>query len=61
MRRLAVLALLAGAAWWFLIRRRAEDPGGATIGFADGSSVTLEDGSPELDRLLQIAAEATLS
>ena len=60
MRRLAVLAIIAGAAWWFLLRR-SEDQGGATIGYADGSSVTLEVGSPELDRLLQIAAEATRS
>ena len=40
-------------------RDRGEDQGGATIGYADGSSVTLEMGSPELDRLLQIAGEAT--
>ena len=59
MRRLVVLAVLAGAAWWFLTRDRGEDQGGATIGYADGSSVTLEMGSPELDRLLQIAGEAT--
>ena len=59
MRRLAVLAVIAAAAWWFLLRDRGEGQGGATIGYADGSSVTLDVGSPELDRLLQIAAEAT--
>ena len=59
MRRLVILALIAGAAWWFLTRDRREDEGGATIGYADGSSVTLDVGSPELDRLLSIAAEAT--
>jgi hypothetical protein len=59
MRRLVVLALLAGAAWWFVNRGRATDEGGATIGYADGSSVALDPGSPELDRLLQIAAEAS--
>ena len=61
MRRLAVLALIAGAAWWFLTRDRGEEPGGVTIGYADGSSITLDEGSPELDRLLQIAAGATAS
>ena len=51
-------------------RSSAGSPGGSsaarrgraaerTIGYADGSSVTLDPGSPELDRLLQIAAEAT--
>jgi len=58
MRRLALLALVAGAAWWFLNRGSGEEPGGATIGYADGSSVTLDVGSPELERLLQIAAAA---
>jgi len=61
MRRLAVLALLAAAAWWLDNRGRDDDAGGATIGYADGSSVTLDPGSPELERLLQIAAEATRS
>ena len=58
MRRLLFLALLAGLAWWFLGRRRGEVESSATIGYADGSSVTLAAGSPELDRLLLIAAEA---
>ena len=59
MRRLLWLGTLAGLAWWFIGRRRAEELGQrATIGYADGSAVTLDPGSPELDRLLQIAAEA---
>ena len=58
MRRLLVLAFLGGLAWWFVARRRKEPVRSATIGYADGSSVTLDEGSPELDRLLQIAAEA---
>jgi hypothetical protein len=58
MRRLFSLGLVAGLAWWFLGRRRDDAPEHATIGFADGSSVTLEAGSPELDRLVQVAAEA---
>ena len=56
-----MLALLAAAAWWLVNRGRDDDAGGATIGYADGSSVTLDPGSPELERLLQIAAEATRS
>jgi len=59
MRRLFSLLLVGGLAWWFLGRRRHEAGRGATIGYTDGSSVTLDVGSPELDRLLQIAAGAT--
>jgi hypothetical protein len=58
MRRLVVLAAVAAAAWWLIGRRRGGEEKGATVGYADGSSVTLEPGSPELDRLLQIAAGA---
>jgi len=61
MRRLFSFALVGGLAWWFFGRRREAEKRSATIGYADGSSVTLEVGSPELDRLLQIAAEATAS
>jgi len=58
MRKLLFLAVIGGLAWWFL-GRRVDEPGDtATIGYADGSAVTLDAGSPELDRLLQIAAEA---
>ncbi len=57
MRRLAALAVLAGFVWWLL--RRQGGPGEtATIGYADGSAVTLEPGAPELERLLAIAREA---
>ncbi len=58
MRKLLLLALVGGLAWWFLGRRRSEVERSATIGHADGSAVTLDEGSPELDRLLQIASEA---
>ena len=58
MRRLALLALIGAVAWWFVGRRRCEPEESATIGYADGSAVTLDPGSPELDGLLQIAAEA---
>ncbi len=58
MRRLLFLAALGAAVWWFVTRRGASSPGGATIGYEDGSSVTLDAGSTELERLLAIAAEA---
>ena len=58
MRRLFLLAVLAAVAWWFIERRRGGEEVSATIGYADGSAVTLDAGSPELDRLLRIASEA---
>ncbi len=58
MRRLLALAVVGGLVWWLLGRRRTGIRTGATIGYADGSSVILDAGSPELDRLLQIAAGA---
>ncbi len=59
MRKLVVLAAIGVFAWWLLGRRDKDRPDRATIGFADGSSVTLEAGSPELERLAQIAAGAS--
>jgi hypothetical protein len=59
MRKLLALAVIGGIVYWFLNRGGSDDGQSATIGYADGSSVTLDVGSPELDRLLQIAAEAT--
>ncbi|HJU46917.1 MAG TPA: hypothetical protein VJ689_02205 [Gaiellaceae bacterium] len=57
MRRLVLLLGLAGFLWWLL--RRDRSPGEtATIGYEDGSSVTLEPGAPELERLLAIGREA---
>ena len=58
MRRLFWLAAAAAVAWWFIGRRRGADDAGATIGYADGSAVTFEPGSAELERLLQIATVA---
>ncbi len=58
MRRFLFLAVIGAVAWWFLTRRGASSPDRATIGYEDGSSVTLDAGSPELERLLAIAAEA---
>ena len=61
MRRLFWLAVIAAVAWWFLERRRGGEAVSATIGYADGSAVTLDAGSPELDRLLRIASGARAS
>lgn len=55
MRRLLVLAGLAAAAWWLLRGRgRSREPR-AVVGYGDGSSVTLDAGSPELERMLELA------
>jgi len=54
-RKLLFLAALAGAAWWLLSRRGSGREPGVVVGYADGSAVTLEGGSPEAERLLVIA------
>jgi hypothetical protein len=54
-RRLLVLAGLATAAWWVLRGRgRGREPR-AVVGYGDGSSLTLEVGSPALERMLELA------
>jgi len=58
MRKLLVLAIIGCMVYWFLNRGGSDDGQSATIGYADGSSVTLDPGTPELDRLVQIASEA---
>ena len=60
-QQLLVLTLLAGPAWWFVNRDKDGEDVGTTIGYADGSSVTLDASSPELDRLVQIASGAVAS
>jgi hypothetical protein len=60
MRKLLFLAIVGGIAYWFLNRGSSADAQTATIGYVDGSAVTLEAGAPELDRLAQIASEALL-
>ena len=57
MRKLLALAVIGGIVYWFL-NRGSDDGQSATIGYADGSAVTLDPGAPELDRIVQIAAEA---
>lgn len=59
MRRLFSLAFVGAIVWWLRGRRRFARVASATIGYADGSSVTLEEGSPELDRLMQAARSVT--
>jgi hypothetical protein len=61
MRRLLRLLALGGLVAWLLRRRaaartRAE---GVTIGFADGTSTVLEDGSPERELLIAAARDLT--
>ena len=58
MRKLLVLAIIGGIAYWFLNRGSSADGQTVTIGYVDGSAVTLDPGAPELDRLVQIASEA---
>jgi hypothetical protein len=58
MRRILLLAAIGAAVWWLIGRREKPSPGRVTIGYADGSSVTLEAGTPTFDRLAAIAAEA---
>ena len=59
MRKLLALAVIGGIVYWFL-NRSGSDGQNAAIGYADGSAVSLEQGTPELDRLAQIASEALL-
>ena len=58
MRKLLALAVIGGIVYWFLNRGSSADGQTVTIGYVDGSAVTLEAGAPELDRLVQIASEA---
>ena len=58
MRRLLALAA-AGAVVWRLLTRRCERPAPrVVIGYDDGSTLSLEPGSPERELLVDAAAEA---
>lgn len=58
MRKLLGIAAIGGIVYWFLNRGGADGGHSATIGYVDGSAVTLDPGSPELDRIVQIASGA---
>jgi hypothetical protein len=58
MRKLVLLGLIVLGAWWVYGRRRGAAEESATIGYADGSSVNLDD-SPERESLLQAARAAS--
>lgn len=50
----AVGTLLA----WRLLRRRGRTVAEITVGWADGSSIALDPGSPERERILAVAVDA---
>lgn len=56
MRRLLFLLVLGGLVW-ALARRRPRAPE-ATVGYEDGSALTLEDGAAGLERLVRAASAA---
>jgi len=60
MRKVVVLGLLAGLVAALLRRGRADTAPTETVavGFEDGSSTTLEPGSPERELILAAATEA---
>jgi hypothetical protein len=57
MRRLLLLLALGALVWLVRSRRRSRAPQ-ATVGYDDGSSLTLEDGAPGLEPLLRAASGA---
>lgn len=56
MRKLLIVAALAGLAWKLLHRGGAPVEPRATVGYADGSSLSVTP--PVLDQLVQAAAKA---
>jgi hypothetical protein len=55
--RLALfLAVLVGA--WLVYRRRHTDERRVAVAWLDGSEISLERGSPERERLVEIAERA---
>ena len=56
MRLVLVLVALAGA--WLAYRRRHADERRVAVAWADGSEISLERGSPERRRLVEIAETA---
>lgn len=58
MRRLLGLGAIAAGTWWLLGRRKRGGGERVAVGYADGSAVTLEEGVPERERMLEIARAA---
>ena len=58
MRRLLALGAVAALVWRFLARRHRPPAPRVVVGYEDGSTVTLEPGSPERELLVDAAAEA---
>jgi hypothetical protein len=57
MRKLIVLAALAAVAWWFFRRSRPAAVR-VSVGYVDGSAVSPAEGSPEHERLADVARAA---
>jgi len=57
MRKLLALAAAGALAWRLLWRRRAAPAPRVVIGYEDGSTVSLEPGSPERELLVDAAIE----
>jgi hypothetical protein len=55
-RLVLVLAALVGA--WLVYRRRHTDERRVAVAWLDGSEISLERGSPERERLVEIAERA---
>jgi hypothetical protein len=55
--KLALLAV-AGLVAWLVLRRRREDELRVVVAWEDGSELELEDGTPEREQLVAIAAGA---
>jgi hypothetical protein len=57
-RRALVAVAAAGSLAALLLRRRERRRDSVTIGYGDGSAVTLEAGGADADRLLELARPA---
>ena len=58
MRKLLALAAAGAVLWRFLSRRREMAAPHVLIGYDDGSTVSLDPGSPERELLVDAATEA---
>ena len=58
MRKLVALVAGAAVVWRVVTRRRKPPEPRVVVGYGDGTTVTLEPGSPERELLVDAAAEA---